>query len=81
MTTRIMTMQIEKLIELAKTARSKAYVPYSKFQVGAVLITEDDEAILGCNIENTSNGIANYAEITAIFKAVAKGKKKSEKLL
>lgn len=46
-----------------------------------VLIIEDDEAILGCNIENTSNGIANYAEITAIFKAVAKGKKKSEKLL
>lgn len=46
-----------------------------------VLIIEDDEAILGCNIENASNGIANYAEITAIFKAVAKGKKKSEKLL
>ena len=46
-----------------------------------VLIIEDDKAILGCNIENASNGIANYAEITAIFKAVAKEKKKSEKLL
>ena len=43
-------MKIDKLIELAKTARSKAYVPYSKFQVGAVLITEDDEVILGLSL-------------------------------
>lgn len=74
-------MKIEKLIELAKTARSNAYVPYSKFQVGAVLITEDDEVILGCNIENASYGLANCAERTAIFKAVSEGKRKFKKLV
>ncbi|WP_420913355.1 cytidine deaminase [Gilliamella apicola] len=76
-----MDMKIEKLIELAKTARSRAYVPYSKFQVGAVLITEDDEAILGCNVENASYGLANCAERTAIFKAVSEGKRKFKKLV
>ena len=80
-TTRIIIMKIDKLIELAKTARSKAYVPYSKFQVGAVLITEDDEVILGCNIENASYGLANCAERTAIFKAVSEGKTKFKKLV
>lgn len=74
-------MKIEKLIELAKTARANAYVPYSKFQVGAVLITEDDEVILGCNIENASYGLANCAERTAIFKAVSEGKRKFKKLI
>lgn len=74
-------MNIDTLIELAKEARSKAYVPYSKFQVGAVLITDNDEAILGCNVENASYGLANCAERTAIFKAVSEGKRKFKKLI
>lgn len=74
-------MKIEKLIELAKTARSKAYIPYSKFGVGAVLVTDDDETILGCNVENASYGLANCAERTAIFKAVSEGKRKFKMLV
>lgn len=74
-------MQNNKLIELAKTARSFAYIPYSKFGVGAVLVTEDGEEILGCNVENASYGLSNCAERTAIFKAVSDGKRKFKKLV
>jgi len=74
-------MKIEKLIELAKTARSMAYIPYSKFGVGAVLVTQDDEIILGCNIENASYGLSNCAERTAIFKAVSEGKRRFKRLV
>ena len=74
-------MSFTKLFELAKTARSFAYIPYSKFAVGAVLVTEDDETILGCNVENASYGLTNCAERTAIFKAVSEGKRKFKKLV
>ncbi len=74
-------MQITKLIELAKQARDKAYIPYSKFGVGAVLVTEDDEVVLGCNIENASYGLSNCAERTAIFKAVSEGKRRFKMLV
>lgn len=74
-------MSHAELIELAKTARGFAYIPYSKFAVGAVLITEDDEAVLGCNVENASYGLTNCAERTAIFKAVSEGKRKFKKLI
>lgn len=67
-------MDIKHLTELAQQAMNKAYVPYSKFKVGAVLITDNDEVILGCNIENASYGLTNCAERTAIFKAVSEGK-------
>ena len=67
-------MDIKHLTELAQQAMSNAYVPYSKFKVGAVLITDNDEVILGCNIENASYGLTNCAERTAIFKAVSEGK-------
>lgn len=63
----------EKLMEASKTAREKAYVPYSKFPVGAALLTKDGEVIHGCNIENASFGLTNCAERTAIFKAVSEG--------
>lgn len=65
----------EMLLEASKTAREKAYVPYSKFPVGAALLTKDGEVFLGCNIENASFGLTNCAERTAIFKAVSEGKK------
>lgn len=68
-------MNKEKLMDASKIAREKAYVPYSKFQVGAALLTTDGEVIHGCNIENASFGLTNCAERTAIFKAVSEGKK------
>src|SRR5690625_3970221 len=65
----------EKLIEKSLTARENAYVPYSNFPVGAALLGEDGEIYLGCNIENSSYGLSNCAERTAIFKAVSNGVK------
>jgi len=58
---------------LAKEAAQQAYVPYSKFPVGAVLIASDGTVFQGCNIENASFGLSNCAERTAIFKAVSEG--------
>ncbi|WP_252502917.1 cytidine deaminase [Sporosarcina sp. Marseille-Q4943] len=62
-----------KLMEEAKTAREKAYVPYSKFPVGAALLTGDGLVYHGCNIENSAYSMTNCAERTAFFKAVSDG--------
>ena len=62
-----------RLLEHAKHAREKAYVPYSKFKVGAAVMTRSGQIFEGCNIENASYGLANCAERTAIFKAVSEG--------
>lgn len=64
------------LIEEATKARDKAYVPYSKFQVGAALLTEDGKVYHGCNIENAAYSMCNCAERTAIFSAFAQGDRK-----
>lgn len=69
-------MDYSKLIEAALAVRENAYVPYSHFKVGASILTEDGEIVSGCNVENASYGATNCAERTAIFSAVAMGKKK-----
>ena len=61
-----------QLIEEAKKAREKAYVPYSKFKVGAALLTTDGKVYHGCNIENAAYSMCNCAERTALFKACQK---------
>ncbi|MDS9471033.1 cytidine deaminase [Sporosarcina pasteurii] len=63
----------EKLIEESLKAREFAYVPYSNFAVGAALLGEDGKIYRGCNVENSSYGLSNCAERTAIFKAVSEG--------
>ncbi|MCM3797107.1 cytidine deaminase [Caldibacillus thermoamylovorans] len=68
-------MDIEQLIEEAKEARKQAYVPYSKFAVGAALLTENGKVYRGCNIENAAYSMANCAERTAFFKAISEGEK------
>ncbi|KYD11590.1 cytidine deaminase [Heyndrickxia sporothermodurans] len=66
-------MKIEELIKEAEAARNKAYVPYSKFPVGAALLTEDGKVYHGCNIENAAYSVGNCAERTALFKAYSEG--------
>ncbi|OIU70596.1 cytidine deaminase [Rossellomorea aquimaris] len=68
-------MNKEQLIKEAKAAREKAYVPYSKFQVGAALLTKDGKVYHGCNIENAAYSMCNCAERTALFKAYSEGDK------
>lgn len=57
-------------------ASKGAYVPYSKFPVGAALLCEDGTVVLGCNIENSSFGATICAERTAMCKAVSEGHRK-----
>ena len=63
----------EELIKQAIKARENAYVPYSNFAVGAALLTRQGEIYTGSNVENSSYGLSNCAERTAIFKAVSEG--------
>lgn len=65
----------KRLVEEAIKARTFSYSPYSKFAVGAAVLTEDGSIYTGCNIENASYGLTNCAERTAIFKAVSEGNK------
>lgn len=63
------------LISKAMEARKGAYAPYSKYLVGAALLTDNMTVYTGCNIENASYGATNCAERTAIFKAVSEGER------
>lgn len=69
-------MDKSELIRLALEAREMAYTPYSRFKVGAALLTEEGKVYKGCNIENASYTPTNCAERTAFFKAVSEGEKK-----
>lgn len=69
-------MEYTELIKQALQAREKAYAPYSKFRVGAAIVTEDKQVFTGCNIENASYSPTICAERTAIFKAISEGHRK-----
>ncbi|NPV10250.1 MAG: cytidine deaminase [Ignavibacteria bacterium] len=69
-------MDRDKLIEKAIEAKNFSYSPYSKFRVGAALLTDNNEIITGCNVENASYGLTICAERTAIFKAYSEGKRR-----
>lgn len=68
-------MTVDQLIQEACVARLKAHTPYSHFGVGAALLTRDGVVYHGCNIENASYGLTNCAERTALFRAIADGRK------
>lgn len=68
--------QRRRLVAAARQAAAAAYAPYSKFRVGAAVLTAAGRIFTGCNVENVSYGLACCAERTAVFKAVAGGARK-----
>ncbi|XP_076611096.1 cytidine deaminase b [Chaetodon auriga] len=64
---------VKRLIHQSQEAKKKAYCPYSKFRVGAALLTLDNCVFTGCNVENACNNLGLCAERTAICKAVSEG--------
>ena len=68
-------MNPNDLIAVAFQALENAHAPYSNYRVGAALLCTDGSVFVGCNVENASYGLTNCAERTALFSAVAAGKK------
>jgi cytidine deaminase len=67
---------VQEMRAAARVAMRNAYCGYSKFRVGAAVLTAGGEIFAGCNVENASYGLTMCAERNAIFQAVAKGRQK-----
>jgi len=63
----------EQLLEAASLVRNNSYSPYSKYKVGAALLTNDEKIITGTNVENSSFGLTICAERAALFNAISAG--------
>ena len=74
-------MATTELIDLAVKTSENAYVPYSHFPIGAVLVTAEGKIYTGVNVENASFGLTNCGERTAIFKAVSEGERSFKELI
>jgi cytidine deaminase len=64
-----------ELFEIATEIRKNAYAPFSKFHVGAALLTADGKIYTGVNVENSSYGATICAERTAFVKAISEGER------
>ncbi|MBQ7126353.1 cytidine deaminase [bacterium] len=70
-----MNIDYNLLMNKAKEASANSYSPFSRFAVGAAVLTNDGEIYQGCNVENSSFGLTICAERCAIFKAISDGKR------
>jgi cytidine deaminase len=68
-----MTPELDALFMAAKGAQARAYVPYSRFKVGAAIRSADGSIHAGCNIENAAYPIGNCAEASAIAAMIMAG--------
>ncbi len=77
----LVSLNVDELSSIVKRTisnKEKAYCPYSKFRVGAVIYTTDKKIIDGANIENISYGLSICAERSAMCSAISLGVKKEE---
>lgn len=68
----------EQLVNAARNVARCSYSPYSKFRVGAAVLGDDGKIYSGCNVENSSYGLAICAERVAIFGAISAGCRRVE---
>ena len=73
-------MTQQELCRKAQDMLKMAYIPYSRFPVGAALECDDGTVYTGCNIENAAYGPSVCAERVAVFKAVSEGRRKFVRL-
>lgn len=64
---------LDTLVQEAKAVRERAYAPYSRYQVGAAILTKKGSIYVGCNVENSTFGATICAERGAIMQMVAHG--------
>jgi cytidine deaminase len=73
--------ELVPLFQVAFAAAERAYIPYSRYPVGAALRAEDGTVFSGCNVENASYPVTICAERTALVKAVSEGYQKFDLLV
>jgi len=64
---------VERLIETAVQAQKRAYCPYSRYPVGAAVLTASGRVFAGCNVENASYGLSMCAERVAVYHSISGG--------
>ncbi len=72
---------LEALFERARKVRTRAYAPYSRYRVGAVLEASGGRIHVGCNVENASYGLSLCAERSALARAVAEGDRRFRRIV
>ena len=77
----MISKNFDKLFDAAKKVRELAHVPYSKFKVGAAILTENDRIVVGCNVENAAYPQTQCAEASAIGNMISQGEKKIVEVL